>query len=50
MITVESIIQSAPQLLVAGLALGFGVGASLVLLVEGLCSLFHTFFKIIGKE
>lgn len=42
--------MEAVRLLIVGLAFGFGLGASLVLLVEGLCSLFHTFLKIIGKE
>lgn len=42
----EAIIQAAGELLGYGMVLGFAVGAVLVLVAEGLCSVVHLIKKV----
>lgn len=44
----EDIIQAAGELLGYGMVFGFAVGAFLVLATSGLCSVLHSFKKIVS--
>ncbi len=50
MMTLETVAAQLPDLIGCFGAMGFALGAFVTLVISGLCSAFHTFKNLIGKE